>query len=46
MERLQTNVELLKQSPAIAEQVPVKRHAKLLTQNCGEMAEWLKAAVC
>ena len=46
MERLQVTVEVLEQSPAIVQQVPAEVRAKLLIQNRGEMAEWLKAAVC
>jgi integrase len=46
MERLQATVEVLEQSPAIGQQVPVELRAKLLIPNRGEMAERLKAAVC
>jgi len=46
MERLQATVELLEASPAIVQQVSSKTRAKLLTDRAGEMAEWLKAAVC
>jgi integrase len=46
MERLQATVEMLEASPAIVQQVPNEAHAKLLTNRAGEMAEWLKAAVC
>ena len=46
MERLQATVEVLEASPAIGQQVPDRAHAKLLTNRAGEMAEWLKAAVC
>ena len=46
MERLQATLELLEQSPAIVQQGSAEVHAKLLIPNRGEMAEWLKAAVC
>ncbi len=46
MERLQATVEVLEGCPAIGQQVADKAHAKLLIENRGEMAEWLKAAVC
>jgi hypothetical protein len=44
MERLQATVEVLEAWPATGQQVPNEVRAKLL--NRGEMAEWLKAAVC
>jgi hypothetical protein len=46
MERLQARVELPEQSPAIVQQIPVGVRARLLSNRAGEMAEWLKAAVC
>jgi integrase len=46
MERLQATVEMLEACPAIGQQVPDRARAKLLTNRAGEMAEWLKAAVC
>ncbi len=46
MRRLQATVEMLDASPAIAQQVSSEARAKLLTNRPGEMAEWLKAAVC
>jgi hypothetical protein len=46
MERLQATVEVLEACPAIGQQVPDWAHAKLSTNRPGEMAEWLKAAVC
>jgi hypothetical protein len=46
MDHLQATVEVLESVsrnwPAGAD----KAHAKLLTNRVGEMAEWLKAAVC
>jgi hypothetical protein len=46
MERLQASVELLEGCPATGQQVPNQVRAKLLNNRAGEMAEWLKAAVC
>ncbi len=46
MERLQATVELLEGCPATGQQVPNQVRAKLLNNRAGEMAEWLKAAVC
>ena len=46
MERLQATVEALEASPAKFKQASTGTHAKLLEERRGEMAEWLKAAVC
>ena len=46
MERLQATVEVLEACPATGQQVPNQVRAKLLNNRAGEMAEWLKAAVC
>ena len=46
MERLQASAEFPEEGPAMVPQAPSRAHAKLLIHNRGEMAEWLKAAVC
>ena len=46
MARPQATVEVLEACPATGQQVPTEVRAKLLSNRAGEMAEWLKAAVC
>ena len=46
MERLQATVEVLESVSSNWPAGADKAHAKLLIENRGEMAEWLKAAVC
>ena len=46
MERLQATMEVLEGVSSNWLAGADEAHAKLLTENRGEMAEWLKAAVC